>query len=391
MLKNVKFLLTSVLIGTIILVREVIAMIKKLLENRRLPSLLCLNDGSPVTTKKDYEKRKKEILSLYEKEVFGIMPKRPEHLWGEVKNTDTRFAAGKAVLYSLIIHFEYEGKTGSFPIKAVIPKKQGVFPAFVNIGFEPSVPNKYLPTEEIVDRGYAIFYLYYEDIVKDKCASLKGGIAELIKSGRGRTATGKIAMWAWAASRVADYALSLPEIDKDNLAVIGHSRLGKTALLAGAFDERFNYVISNNSGCTGAALSRGKTGETVANITEVFPFWFNKKYTEYASKESSLPLDQHFLLGASVPRHILVGSAEDDLWADPVSEFLSVAAVNEAYALYGKRGLVHEDSLPTIKDGETRTVLAEGEACYHIRRGAHYLSREDWNVYMDYIDKNREK
>ena len=365
-------------------------MIKKLLDERRLPDLLRFSDGNCVKTKEDYEKRKKEILALLENEVFGVMPRRPDHLWFELKESDTRFAAGKATLNKVIIHFEFDGRRACFPITAVIPSKKGVYPAFVNVGFEEAVPNKYLPLEEIIDRGYALFYLCYEDIVKDKCSSFKSGVAELIRSGRGKTLSGKIALWAWAVSRVADYVLTLPEIDESSLAVVGHSRLGKTALLAGAFDERFNYIISNDSGCTGAALSRGKRGENIANITDTFPYWFNKKYPEYASRESELPLDQHFLLGASVPRHILVGSAEDDLWADPKSEFLSLVAVNEAYALYGMSGLLHDNVIPAVKNGETRCVLSDGDASYHIRRGAHYFSREDWGVYMDYIDKSRE-
>ena len=364
--------------------------IEQLLHDRNLPDVLTLKNGKKVTCQADFEKRKEEIKKLLENNVFGIMPPKPTHLWVEEVEVDARFCASKAILKKIKIHFELDGKEGSFPASVILPQSEGKHPAFVNINFYPEIPNKYLPAEEIVDRGYAVFYLHYNDVVLDKCNSFKNGIAPLLKYGKGKKNTGKIAMWAWAASRLADYALTLEEIDGDNLAVVGHSRLGKTALLAGAFDERFKYIISNNSGCTGAALTRGKIGESLAKITEVFPYWFCKKYAEYSADESLLPLDQHFLLALSVPRHILVGSAKEDLWADPASEFLSLAAVKEVYALYGKRGLIHKDEVPEVKPDGTKTVLADGDACYHIRGGTHYLSREDWNVYMDYIDKNRE-
>ena len=132
----------------------------------------------------------------------------------------------------------------------------------------------------------------------------------------------------------------------------------------------------------GAAISRDKVGESVTRITSVYPFWFCPKFVSGASRFEELGYDQSFLLALTAPRHLLVGSAEEDEWADPASEFLGLYDVNRVYALYGKRGLVTPDEIP-----EAKTVLSEGDSCYHIRRGKHYLSREDWAVYMDYIDR----
>ena len=184
--------------------------------------------------------------------------------------------------------------------------------------------------------------------------------------------------------RVMDYIPHCENVDADQVAVIGHSRLGKTALFCGAMDERFRYVISNDSGCTGAAISRDKEGESIRQITERFPFWFCPRYLRYADKESELPFDQHFLLSLIAPRHLLVGSAESDLWAGPKNEFLSTVAANEAYKIYGMQGLLHKNEFPAPD-----TDLDEGDCLYHYRRGEHYLSRIDWNAYMDFIDKKR--
>ena len=182
--------------------------------------------------------------------------------------------------------------------------------------------------------------------------------------------------------RVMDYIETLDSIDKENVAVVGHSRLGKTAMVAGGFDERFKYVISNDSGCGGAAITRGKVGETFEWMAGVIPHWFCPRWLDKVKSGIELPYDQNFLAALTVPRHLMIGSAENDEWSDPESEFLNCASTNEAYALYGKNGLVYGDEIPKAK-----SVLGEGEALYHIRKGDHYFSREDWLVYMEYIDK----
>jgi len=188
-------------------------------------------------------------------------------------------------------------------------------------------------------------------------------------------------MWAWAAQRVLDYALTLESLDAKRCAVCGHPRLGKTALLAAATDERFAFCYSNDSGCSGAALSRGKNGETKERICHVFPFWFCEDYCAAPADPAELPFDQHYLVASIAPRFVLVGSAEDDGWADPVSEFLSAAAASEAYEAMGLTGLVCEDVLPAHD-----AFLPEGHIGYHIRPGSHYFGRTDWNRLMQFMN-----
>ena len=351
--------------------------VKRLLEERNIPSVL---GGAKRAS--DFEKRKEKIRRLLQQRQYGEMPPKPDHMSVEVTSTHDTFAAGIAERRFLNFSFEMNGQRFSFPAMSVIPKNKTNCPAFVFIDFFGGEGNKYMPTEEIAERGFALFTFCYKDVSSDD-NDFKSGIAKnLVKSRRKNTAPGKIALWAWAAMRVMDYVGTLGDvIDLDNVAVIGHSRLGKTALLTGAFDERFKYVISNDSGCCGAALERGKVGERYERISTVFPFWFCPAFNRDAQANVDLPFDQNFLVSLSVPRHVIIGSAEEDIWADPTSEFLCLASLESVYKLYGKQGLVHRDEIPS-----PRTVLSEGDATYYVREGTHYLSRHDWNTYMDIIE-----
>ena len=356
-------------------------------EERCAPDVLTFNSGNKVKDEKDFELRREEIKMLLEDYEYGCIPEKPEHMDVDEVGFDGVFCAGKAPLRRLKFTFTIGEDKFSFPVTAVIPKKEGKHPAFVHISLSPDVPDKYMPAEEIADRGYAVFSFCYEDVTKDNKNFKSGAAKYLTKSRKRQNASGKIAIWAWAAMRVADYIQALDNIDKENLAVIGHSRLGKSALLAGAFDDRFKYVISNNSGCSGAAMLRGKTGENLSTLLESHSEWFCPRYSDYVIFENNLPLDQHFLLAASAPRHILIGSAYEDVWSDPESEFISAYLASEVYEkIYGISGLIHENKFP-----EPNTVLDKGSICYHIREGVSYLSREDWNTYMNYIDKRMEK
>lgn len=354
--------------------------VKKLLEERHIPDLM-----KGVKSTSDFEKKQEKIKKLLQEREYGCVPPRPDHMHVEVTSEHERFACGIAVRKHLEFTFEVGEKKFSFPAVSVVPKKAEKCPAFVFIAFEGGDANTYMPTEEIVERGYAVFSFCYEDVSSDD-NDFKSGIAKhLVKSRRKNTAASKICLWAWAAMRVMDYVETLGDvIDLDNVAVIGHSRLGKTALLAGGLDQRFKYVISNESGCAGAAIERGKVGETYRIISEVFPYWFCPAFNRDAAADAEMPFDQNFLLSLTVPRCLIIGSADEDLWADPTSEFLGAASLDKAYKLYGKRGLVHHDEVPSA-----RCVLDEGEAVYYIRGGAHFMSRHDWNTYMDVIDKKR--
>jgi hypothetical protein len=353
----------------------------KALEERKLPDILTTKRGKKVKNPRDYEKRREELKRIVCENIYGNLPPKPDHFRVETRSEKLHFA-GKAYLRECEAICTYGDKEFSFPFKEAIPIKAEKSPVFIHISFRSEMSHHYRPAEEIIDRGYAIISFCYKDVATDD-NDFKGGIARYLSSGRrALSSPGKIAMWAWAAMRLMDYVIGKKELDGDNVAVIGHSRLGKTALLAGAMDERFKYVISNDSGCSGAAITRGKIGESRNGIRDVFPYWFCPRYLNCTEPDEALDFDQHFLLALTAPRHLLIGSAKEDSWADPTSEFLSLLSVNPVYRLYGLDGVVTDGVIP-----EAKTVLDKGNALYQLRHGTHFLSREDWNEYMNYIDK----
>ena len=357
--------------------------IDKIITQRQIPDALTTKRGKKIESVKDFEKHREELKYALQEYVYGYIPKKPEHMNVELISEDNKFCAGKAPLKTLKFTVTINGEQCSFIVKSVVPKSEEKLPAFIHINFRSDVPDKYQPSEEIADNGFAVFSFCYADVTKDD-KNFKDNLAKLLSPARRtQTSPGKIAMWAWAAMRVMDYVQTLDSVDLDNVAVVGHSRLGKTALLTAAFDSRFKYAISNDSGCTGAAITRGKRGEDIGAITARFGYWFCKRYEKYAQNENTLPLDQNFLTTLIAPRHLVIGSAEEDIWADPESEFLSAYMASEAYKLYGVPGLIHCNDIPTAK-----SILDEGNVCYHVRHGVHYFGREDWIVYMNYIKKH---
>ena len=218
--------------------------VAKMLEERKVPDALILKSGRRVKNVKDFEKRREEIKKILEEEAYGVIPPKPDHLRVDVESVMDNFCAGKAPWQKLKFVCTLGDKEISFPVSAVIPKSEKPLPAFVHINFRDAVPDRYMPSEELVDRGYAVFSFCYNDVTKDD-ANFKDKAAQYLSNRRRKNGSSKIAIWAWAAMRVMDYIETLDTIDKDNVAVIGHSRLGKTAMVAGGFDERFKYIISN--------------------------------------------------------------------------------------------------------------------------------------------------
>lgn len=240
------------------------------------------------------------------------------------------------------------------------------------------------PVERILDRGYALATVYYGDIEPDHSGGRKDGVRARFgpgaKGNLGPSDWGAIAAWAWGLSRTLDYLATDHEVDPRRVAVLGHSRLGKAALWAGAQDERFAMVVSNESGEGGAALARRQFGETTEAITRRFPWWFAPRFREYAGKEPDLPVDQHLLLALVAPRPLYVASAADDLWADPRGEFLSAQAAESVYRLLGRKGLAVED-MPSADRPVGDTIG------YHVRHGAHALTAYDWEQYLAFADR----
>lgn len=353
------------------------------LTHRGLPDILTAADGEPVVTQADWACRRREIRDILCREEYGFLPP-PVKTDYEVLESDDGFCAGSVLLEKVRLTVRLPQGAFSFPVCCARPKGK-VCPAFILVNFRDDVPDRYFPAEEICDHGFAVISFGYEDVTRDD-ADFSDGLAGVLYRGSARKADdpGKIALWAWAAMRVMDYAQTLEGVDHGNIAVVGHSRLGKTALLAGALDERFAFVFSNDSGCSGAAVSRGKCGETVGDIVAHFPYWFCENYRRYAGNETGMPFDQHFLLSLAAPRHLYVASAAEDRWADPVSEYLGCIAADRVYRFLGRAGF---DSPPRLP--ETGDSFHHGRIGYHLRSGRHYLSRCDWLQFMEYMRAHR--
>lgn len=352
--------------------------LKSLLAARSLPDVLETPDGRAATAA-EWESRvrpywRKQMLT----HIYGQLPQvLTPTVTTEVNQIDF---AGKANWETVRFTFEKEGKTHTVPAQMITPKGEGPHPFFILLNFRPEVPDRYWPTEELIDAGYGVFGVCYQDVTADD-GDFQSGLAGLFatEGERRPDEAGKLTYWAYMASRMMDYLLTRQEADPKRIGVIGHSRLGKTAQLAAALDERFAFACVNGSGTAGAALARGRdaAAESIRAICTRFPYWFAPNYYKYMDAPEALPLDQHCVAALIAPRRLLVGAAVEDLWADTAGQFLTCVAASPVWELYGKRGLVTPDALPSVGD-----VLGEGGVCFHLRAGKHYLSRTDWLSYL---------
>lgn len=361
-------------------------MIKEMLEKLNIPSPLCIS-GEKVKTAEEWEKIRPLVLKTMLESEYGYLPEAPEKVEFNIVEEDRiRYCAGKASYMEIEIVCTLGGEKFAFPVTYVYPNKGGNFKTFVHINFRPEVPDEYMPTEEIIDNGFACASFCYKDVTSDD-GDFTNGLAGVVYKNSQRTAysAGKIAMWAWAAMRVMDFLQTRDEVDKDNICVCGHSRLGKTALLTAAVDTRFAVAHSNCSGCSGDSLNRGKTqgNEFIGHIIDRFDYWFCENYKNFYGKDEETPFEQHFLSALIAPRRLHIASAAEDKWACPNLEFLFCAASSEVYELYGKKGFIYEDS-DYLNAGK---YLNEGNVGLCYRNGRHYFSRDDWHGLMDFMNK----
>ena len=339
-----------------------------------------------LTTSTAWEKDgRAAVYALFEKNVYGRMPRVAIPVTYTVEKVDSGALDGLAIKKEITLHF-LPGDTGArvrlllyLPVRV---RRAGVFVGYSFTANGETEHSTQWPLKEIVGRGYAVAVAWYWDIEPDRADGWQTGIRSKLAGLLHIEPYEWSAMgaWAWGLERIADYLQTEPRIDVGKMAVIGHSRLGKAAVWAGASDRRFAMVVSNESGEGGAALGKRDYGETIAIINNKFPWWFAPAYKQWGYHTAEMPFDQFMLLELIAPRPLYVASAVGDQWSDPRGEFLSAKLAGEVYGLYGKRG-VGVDSMPGLEHPVGDVVG------YHIRSGKHDQTLYDWERYMDFADR----
>lgn len=361
----------------------------------KIPELLVSLSGQKIDSVELWERfRRREILYLFQEYVYGVRDiEKPEGLYFEVKHEEEFLGMRRKDIRCGFDKFQF-----SFSLFLPLKHEKPV-PCFVQVmhdnmerGYNfneegsmvsPLYENNEIPVKEITNRGFGIAIMGTRDIYHDWLSheNYKQGIFTHVTNPKGRqpNSWATISAWAWGTSRIMDYLETEPEVDEKNVAVGGHSRSGKTALWAAATDTRFKLAFSNNSGCMGAAVLRGKDGEHAKdiNISE----WFCQNFKEYDDYEEMLPVDQHMLIALIAPRYVYVTSTVLDTWSDPNAEYLGCHLASPAFELYGVKGFVAPEGKP-----ELLAPCHEGHIAYHMKEGDHSIDNYDWFRVMDYFE-----
>jgi cephalosporin-C deacetylase-like acetyl esterase len=378
-----------------------------------LPDPLVMLDGKKVTTAKQWEKeRAPELRKLFEHYMYGTAPRAPK-VNAKIERIDKNTLGGKATLKEITLTLA--GIDGpKIHVLLVVPNKKGPHPVFVGMNFcgnhavlaDPRIalnPNWMYGNrkgvkdnrateksrgadidvwniEDIIDRGYAIATFYSGDIDPDRPD--ERGIQKYFGK---EYDWSTIRAWAWGYARVIDYLVTDPDIDAARIVAVGHSRLGKTTLLAAAFDERIAIAMPHQAGCGGTGPSRAAVGnkgaESVQRINTSFPHWFNKRFKDFNEEPERLPFDQHCLIALCAPRPVLLSNAVEDKWANPDGQFALLVAADPVYRLLGADG-VKAKTMPVVGK------LMDSRLGYWIRDGKHSMNREDWGVFLDFADRH---
>ena len=380
---------------------------------QEIPDPLTLADGSKVRDAKTWnEKRRPELMALFEDQVYGKTPSTEIPLRTSEVLTDPRALGGKAIRKQVTLYFTLQNDGPQMHLLIYLPPKPaGRVPVFLGLNFDGNQSvakdrgilendiwlkdrssGKWtrLPpddrnlgddaaswqVEKILSHGFGLVTAYYFDLEPDFAGGLKDGVRPMFADGDQWSALGA---WAWGLSRAVDYLRTDRNIDFDRIGVIGHSRLGKAALWAAAQDPRFALVISNESGKGGASLLKRAQGETIDHLNSAFPHWFGPNYKQYTGHPERLPVDGNELLALIAPRPLYVASAEGDAASDPKGEFLSAVNVGRVYELFGKKGLGTAQMPPP-----NQPIMHD--VGYHIRAGKHDVTEYDWDQYLAFAE-----
>lgn len=385
-----------------------------------LPVALEMENGNKISSISQWEeKRRPEILNLFEEKVYGKIPEDMAISSFEIIEESENALDNIAIRKQVVLRFKKNNKELEVNILIYLPKGTKKAPLFLGYNFYGNqsvigdqaivLPKSWVrnnksfgvndnkatdasrgaranrwAVKKIIAAGYGLATIYYGDIDPDK-DDFSDGIHSLFyeenQTKPKANEWGSIAAWSWGLSKAMDYFEKDADIDNSKVIVMGHSRLGKTSLWAGATDQRFAVVISNNSGCGGAALSRRSIGETVKIMNTSFPHWCNENYKYYNDKVDELPVDQHMLISLMAPRPVYIASAQDDKWADPKGEFLSGYYASPVYNLFGKKGIISSE-MPKVNQP------IHNDIGYHIRTGKHDVTDFDWEQYIQFANKH---
>ncbi|MBC7889861.1 MAG: acetylxylan esterase [Ferruginibacter sp.] len=356
-----------------------------------LPDVLTAVNRKKITTATRWMNlRRPEILELFRENVHGRVPATPYQTSFRVINLDTTAINGTATFKQVAITIIAEGQSLIIHLNLFTPNNAGQpVPTFLlinnrglaNMDQSRKVKSEFWPVEEGIARGYGMAVFNNADVDPDNFDEFKNGVHGLLdKLPRTGDAWGTIAAWAWGASRCLDYLVTDRDIAGDKVAVVGHSRGGKTALWAGAEDTRFAMVISSCSGNLGSSIARRHYGETIRKTNAGFPHWFSSNLKKFNDNENALPVDMHMLLALTAPRALYISCAGEDLWADPYGSYLALYHAVPVFNLLGAKS-----TIAIVMPSFNKQTLS-GKVGFHIRDGIHNMVLEDWKKFMDFAD-----
>ena len=357
-------------------------MLKQELLRRNLPAL-------PET--------REEMIAVIKERLFGELPSPAFSVSVSEPTVIYDGFADRTVTHSEVVMTVTIGEQShSFHIDRLLHKDGLPRPTVLLNNFDRMGESRYFPIEEMSEYDVNFLSVFYKEVSSDDGDFSTGLAPMLLPNGQDTDTTcGKVGVWAWAAMRVMDYALTLPEVDPKNVAIVGHSRLGKTTLYTGMLDERFRFVYSNAAGCAGDTLARGNTGfnrphwvyeggELIEDIVKNFPYWFCKNYHKFAQTSIPEGFDQHFLLASVAPRYLFIGTCASDNWADTKGEQLCALAASEAWERMGLSGFL-DASDRYVEMYEERI---DGHIGFAKANTFHFLTRHNWASFLRFMQKH---